>query len=122
MDEVEVTEQDSIVIEQMAIQKARVRAKASMWDLDVAVFLFAVLAIVFILLFQDIRIEIVGPIATLGLAMGWLMGWRKGKQLFELFYNEELSKLVQELKKAAKETVEETIEEKVQKALRDRWK
>jgi xanthine/uracil permease len=121
-DEVEVTEQDSIEMEHMAIHKARTRAQAARWDLDVALFFFAVLTIVIILLFQDIRIEIVSPIAILGLAMGWLMGWRKGKQVFELFYNEELSKLVQELKKAAKATVEETIEEKVQKALRDRWK
>ena len=121
-DEVEVNEQASIEMEQMAIRKARVRAKVARWDLDVALFFFAVLDIEIILLFQGIGIEFVAPAAILGLAMGWLMGWRKGQQVFELFYNEELLKLVQELKKTAKETLEETIEEKVQKALRGRWK
>ena len=121
-DESEVTKQVSPEMERAAMQRARDRAKAAMWDLDVAIFMFAILTIAVILLSQDIRIEIVGPTAILGLAMGWLMGRRKGKQVFERFYNEELLKLAQELKKAAKETLEETIEEIVQKALRDRWK
>ena len=121
-DESEVTKQVSPEVKRIAMQRARDRAKAAMWDLDVAIFMFAILTIAVILLSQDIRIEFVGPIAILGLAMGWLMGRRKGKLVSERFYNEELSKLAQELKKATKETIEETIEEIVQKALRDRWK
>ena len=91
-----------------------------MWSLDIAVFLFAVLIIVIILLFQDIGIEIVAPIAIFGLAMTWLEGWRRSRNLYRRFYNEELAKL--ELDKVVKGTVEETIEERVQKALRERWK
>ncbi len=116
MDEAEVTKQVSAEMERTAVQRARDRAKAARWDLDVAVFLFAILAIVIILLFQEIGFEFVALAAIVGLAMGWLMGWRKGRQLYEFFYNEELSKLVRELEK----TVEETVEEKVQKALRER--
>jgi len=121
-DKSEVTKQVSPEMERTAMRRARDRAKAAMWDLDVAVFMFALLTIVVILLSQDIRIGIVGAIAIFGLAMGWLMGWRKGKQVYERFYDEEVSKLVQELKTTVKETVEETIEEKVQKALRERWR
>ena len=126
MDESKVTRQDSPEMERAAIRRARDRAGAARWDLDVAVFLFAVMIIVIILLFQDIGIEIVAPIAIFGLAMVWLVGWRRGRQLYQRFYDEELSKLEQGLEKAVTETVEktveETIEERVQKALRERWK
>jgi len=126
MEESEVTQQDSPEMKRMAARRARDRAGAARWDLDIAVFLFAVLIIVIILLFQDIAIEVVAPIAIFGLAMVWLVGWRRGRQLYQRFYDEELSKLEQELEKAVTETVEktveETIEERVQKALRERWK
>jgi len=119
------TRQVSPEIEQAATQLARDRAKAGRWDLDVAVFLFAVLIVVMILLFQGIGTEIVAPVALFGLVMVWLVGWRRGNQLYRRFYNEELSRLEQNLRKVAKgtykEAVEETIEEKVQKALRERW-
>lgn len=97
VDEAEVTEQVIIEMEPMAIHKARIRAKGAMWDLDVAVFLFAILALIIILRLGEIEIEIVGPVATLGLAVGWLMGWRHGRQLYWSFYNEELVKLTREL-------------------------
>jgi len=126
MDVAKVNKQVSPEIEQAATQKARDRAQAARWDLDIAVFLFAVLIIVIILLFQRIGLEIVAPVALFGLAMVWLVGWRRGRQLYQRFYDEELFKLEQELRKsvtgAVKETIEETIEEQVQKALRERWK
>ncbi len=126
MDEAEATKEISPEVERTASQRARDRAAAARWDLDIAVFLFAVLIIVIILLFQEIGIEIVAPVAIFGLAMVWLVGWRRGRQLYQRFYDEELLKLKQELKKAVKgaveETIEETIEQQVQKALRDRWK
>ena len=129
-DKAEVAGEVSPQVEGVAMQRARDRAKAARWDLDIAVFSFAVLTIVIILLFQGIVIEIVAPVALFGLAMVWLVGWRRGKQLYQRFYDEEISKLEREFKKtirgtvkeAIKETVEETIEEKVQKALRERWR
>jgi len=126
MDEAEDTRQVSPEMERTAAQRARYRARGARWDLDIAVFLFAVLIIVIILLFQEIGIEIVAPVALFGLAMVWLVGWRRGRELYQRFYDEELSALGQESKKLVKETVEktveETIEEKVQKALRERWR
>ena len=126
MEETEVAKQASEENEQMAAWRARDRARTARWDLDIAVFLFAVLIIVMILLFQGIGIEIVAPVAIFGLAMVWLVGARRGRQLYQRFYDEELSKLELELKKTVKgvveKTIEETIEEKVQKALRERWR
>ena len=122
MEEAEVTKQVSPEIERAATQSARDRSMVARWDLNIAIFLFAVLIVVIILLFQDVGIEIVGPIAIFGLATVWLVGWRRGKQLYQRFYDEELAKLEQALKKTAEETLEETVEEKVQKALRERLK
>jgi len=122
LDEAEAAQQVGPEMERAATQRAKDRANAARWNLDIAVFAFAVLIIVIILLFQEIGIEIVAPVALFGLAMVWLAGWRRGRQLYPRFYDEELSKLKQELKKTAKEAVEETIEERVQRALRERWR
>ena len=115
-DKAGVPQQASGETEQMAAQRARERTRVARWDLDVAVFLFAILIIVVILLFQGITTEIVAPIALFGLAMVWLVGWRRGRQLYERFYNEELSKL----RPGPEKKGEETIEERVQRALRER--
>ena len=122
MDVPEIIEQDSEAIERRAAQRAKDRARAARWDLDVAVFFFAISIIVIILMFQGVGLEIVAPAAILGLAMGWLMGWRKGKQLYERFYDEELSRLELDLMKAARESGKATIEEIIQKAFCERWR
>jgi len=131
MTEASATEPVSEDIQAVAAARAKVRARNARWDLNVAVFLFAVLILVIILLFENIGIEIVGPIAIIGLILVWLVGWRRGRQLFAIFYDEELAELEQtqekrrerEEKAAEKveKTLEETIEEKVQKALKQRW-
>ena len=78
MDEAEVAKQISLEIEQTAAQRAKDRANAARWDLNIAIFLFAVLAVVIILLFQGIGIEIVAPVAIFGLSIAWQWGWRRG--------------------------------------------
>ena len=118
MSEAEVTKQVSPEMERTAMQRARDRAHAARWDLDVAVFLFAVLATVIILSLQGIGVEVTGPAAIFGLAMGWLMGWKKGKQVYARFYDEELSRLEKELEKTMS-ALKEIIEERVQKAIRE---
>jgi hypothetical protein len=104
--------------EKRAIQRARERARTARWDLNIAIFLFAVLIIILILLFQGVTIDIVAPIAGVGLGLVWLCGWRQGKQLYERFLEEELTKL--EFERTRK--MEESIEEAVQRALRERWR
>ena len=126
-DETEVTKQANTETEQLAARRARGRARNARWDLNVAIFLFAVLILVIILAtYTKVGLEVVAPVAIFGLAMAWMVGWRRGGQLYQRFYDEELSKLEREqklkIKKTVKEAVEETIEEKVQKALRERLK
>jgi len=98
MDKTEATERVRPEMKRIAEHRARDRAKAARWDLDVAAFFFAILLIVIILVYQGIGVEVVSPVAATGLAMGWLMGWKKGKQKYERFYDEELLKLELELK------------------------
>ena len=78
-------------MERRAAQRARDRANAARWNLEIAIFLFAIVIIVFILSFQGIGIEIVASVGFLGLSMAWVVGWRQGKQLYKRFYSEELS-------------------------------
>ena len=113
MNKAEVTKQFNPEMERTAAQKAKARARAVSWDLDVAIFLFAVLIIIIILLFQEIGIEVVAPVAIFGLTMVWLVGWRRGKKLYRRFYDEELVKLEQ----GSKKFVDETVEDIVKKAL-----
>ena len=72
-------EQEDQEIEQIAAQRAEYRAHAARWNLEIAIFLFAVVIIITILSLQGIALEIVAPIAVFGLAMVWLCGWRQGK-------------------------------------------
>jgi uncharacterized integral membrane protein len=126
MSETEVTSQVSPEMEQTALHRAKDRARSARWDLNIAVFLFAILILIIILAtYTPVGLEGVASVAAVGLALVWLAGWRREKKLFLRFYKEETASLEQEQKKALRETVrqtvEETIEEKVQKALRLRW-
>ena len=78
-------------MERRAAQRARDRANAARWNLEIAIFLFAIVIIVVILSFQGIGLEIVASVGFLGLSMVWVVGWRQGKQLYKRFYSEELS-------------------------------
>lgn len=109
-------------MEREAAQRATDRARNARWDLNIAVFLFAILILVIILsTYTEAGLEVVAPIAVVGLGLVWLQGWRRGKKLYERFYEEEITRLVQESKSTFREAVEETVDERVQKALRQRW-
>ena len=116
LDKAEALEQVNHKKEQLAIQRASERARTARWDLNIAIFLFAILIIIIILLFQGFTLEVVAPIAVVGLGLVWLVGWRQGRQLYERFLEEELAKL--EFERTRK--VEEAVEEAVQRTLRAR--
>jgi hypothetical protein len=114
-------------MEREATQKATERARIARWDLNMAIFLFAVLILVIILVnYTKAGPEIVAPIAAFGLTMVWVEGRRREKKLYEKFYKEEIASQAQEgqkiIRAAIKDAVEETIEAQVQKALRERWR
>jgi len=97
-----------------ANRRARYRASAAMWTLEVAIFLYAILTLIIILAtYTKVGLEIVAAVAIVGLVIVWVIGWRREKALYQLYYDEELSRLEEESKKAL-------IEEEVEKALRGR--
>lgn len=116
MAKVEAPDQVAGEKEKLAIERAKERARTARWDLNIAIFLFGILIIVVILLFQGVALEVVAPVAVFGLGMVWLVGWRQGKQLYEQFLQEELAKLEYEQTKK----VEELVEEAVQRVIRAR--
>lgn len=93
MNEAKDTKQLSSVIERLATQKARDKANIAKWGLNVAIFLFAILITIIVLTSQGIGINVVAPVAILGLAVVWLMGSRRWSQLYQQFYAEELTSL-----------------------------
>ncbi len=107
MDEPENTKQLNPRIEQLAMQVARNRASVAKWDLNLVIFLFAILAIIIILTSQGVGIGIVAPLTIFGLAMAWLVEWRQGKQLYQRFYAEELINLQE---KPSKEAVDSVVQ------------
>ena len=114
-------------MEQVAMQKARDRTKVERWNRDVTVFAFAILIIVMILLFNEVRTEIVAASAFFGLLGVWLMGWLQGRQSYQQVYREELYKLEQDAKEAVNEVMKQTseedaIEEKIRMSMRDMWR
>jgi len=118
MGEAEATKLDTQEIERTAAQRAKGRANVEAWNVDIAVFLFAILIINIILVSQGVSIEISASVAVFGLVMGWILGWRQGRRLYKSYYNEELARLRGDVK----EPEEETLEERVRKALISRWK
>ena len=119
-EEDDITEQVVLRIIGLAERKAKDRANAARWDLDIAVFAFSVLIITMILLSQGVGIEITAIAAVAGLAMVWLAGWDRGRKLYDRFYDEEIRQLRRELKMTVKEATEDAVDEKVRKALIDK--
>lgn len=114
MDKSEGTKQSSQGIELFAAQIARNRADTAKWDYNIVVLLFAVLAIVIILVSLEVDTKIVASVAILGLAMAWLMGRRRGKQLFRDFYTEELASLKQQPDEQTSTLVEQLTSREIQ--------
>ncbi|MEE8372254.1 MAG: hypothetical protein V3R87_00770 [Dehalococcoidia bacterium] len=116
----EATENASPEVARKAARRARDRANAARWDINVATTLFAVLIVVVILVSQNIRVEIVAPIAVVGLAVAWLMGWRKGEKLYHELYREELARASHEARSGTDgRSQQEVIVDAVQEALRE---
>ncbi len=116
----EAAERASPEVVRKAARRARDRANAARWDINVATALFAVLIVVIILVSQGTRVEIAAPIAVVGLTVAWLMGWRKGEKLYRELYGEELSRAAHEARSGTNgRSQQEVIVDAVQQALRE---
>ncbi len=111
MEQTEVPDEMNEEIKRLVKRHATEKARVARWDLNVAVFLFAVLIIVIILLFQGIGVEVVAPVAIFGLSMVWLVGWRRGRQLYQDYYQEEMEARLLELERKKKPEGKEAIEQ-----------
>jgi len=79
------------IIEQCE-KTARDKAKTQKWDMNIVVFMFAILLITVILLYEGIDPTYLAPIAFFGLLMCWWVSWRQEKSLFKRFYRQEMKK------------------------------
>ncbi len=95
MDNAAGAKQPIPAIEVLANQRALDKANVAKWGFGIVVFLFAILIIIIILTAQGIGINIVAPVAILGLMAVWFVGLNQGKELYRRFYDEELSSLRQ---------------------------
>jgi len=80
-------------VEQLAAERARIRARAVWWDFTMAIGSYSILTAVILLRLQGFEIEVVAPVAILGLAIIFFRGSRRGRQLHKLYYDEELHQL-----------------------------
>ena len=84
-------------IERRAAERANEKARASRWNLNVAILAYALLVAVVLMRFQGVSIEVVAIIAIAGLAVVWFIGRRTERQQYKRIYEEEL-KMLQELR------------------------
>lgn len=103
-------------IRSIAKQRAADRTRIAKWDLNVAIYLFSILIIIIIMASVNARLEIMAPVAILGLGSVWLYGVIRGRKLQKRFLEEELFKIKTELSVVK----EETVEDQVQKAFLNR--
>ncbi|MFC2056815.1 hypothetical protein ACFLTO_04540 [Chloroflexota bacterium] len=122
MDSVDLTTWVSHDLEQLAKKKARDRTALERWNRDTAVFSYAILIIVLILLNHEVGMQVVAAVSVMGLILIWFMGLLQGRRLYQQNYGEELLRLKQEVEIISKESDGEAIEEKVRKAMRDMWR
>ncbi|MFC1988614.1 hypothetical protein ACFLVJ_02135 [Chloroflexota bacterium] len=108
-------------IEQIAAQQADYKAKAARWSIEIAIFLFALLVAIIILIDLEVSSIVVSFIAAISLALVWLIAWQNGKKLYKRIYDEELRRLRLEINGIVENSVVEDLEEQVRKALRKRW-
>ncbi len=93
MSDAEGTKQPGPGTRLLAEQTAREKTNVAKWGLSIVVFLFAILIIIIILTSQGIGINIVAPLAIMGLTAAWIVGLKRGREIYRRFYDEELSNL-----------------------------
>ncbi len=84
-------------IERQTAERAKEKARASRWNMNVAILAYALLVAVVLMRFQGVSIEVVAIIAIAGLAVVWFIGRRTEKQQYKRIYEEEL-KMLQNLR------------------------
>ena len=91
MDDERAVKEKAEIIE-LCSEKAREAAKNQKWDMNLVVFMFAILLITVILLSEGIDPVWLAPVAFFGLIMCWYVSWRQGRKLYKRYYRREMEK------------------------------
>ena len=89
-----VKEQATLIEE--CSMKAMEKSRTQKWDMNMVVFMFAILLITVILLYEGIDPIYLAPIAFFGLVMCWYTSWRQGKKLYRRYFKQEMAKYFDE--------------------------
>jgi 4-hydroxybenzoate polyprenyltransferase len=73
-------------------EKARLKARSQKWDMNLVVFMFAILLITVILLYEGVDPIYLAPVAFFGLVMCWVVSRQQEKKLYKRYYRQEMGK------------------------------
>jgi hypothetical protein len=91
LDDERAIKEKAEIIEECSF-KAKDLAKNQKWDMNLVVFMFAILLLTVILLFEGVDPLYLAPIAFFGLAMTWFVSRRQEKRLYRRHYRREIKK------------------------------
>jgi 4-hydroxybenzoate polyprenyltransferase len=93
LDDERVIKEKAELIEDCS-EKAKLKARSQKWDMNLVVFMFAILLITVILLFEGIDPIYLAPIAFFGLIMVWLVSRQQERKLYKRYYRQEMRKYI----------------------------
>jgi len=91
LDDERAIKEKAEIIEECSL-KAKDAAKNQKWDMNLVVFMFAILLLTVILLFEGIDPTYLAPIGFFGLASAWFVSRRQEKKLYKRHYRQEIKK------------------------------
>lgn len=80
-------------VKQQVAKRANDKALSARWNVNIVIFANAIFAAVVLMGLEGVAIEILAPIAAVGIGMIWLVSWIRWKKLYRQFYEQELSEL-----------------------------
>jgi DNA-binding CsgD family transcriptional regulator len=94
-------------LKQRLAKRANEKALSARWNVNIVIFANAIFVAVVLMGLQGVAIEILAPIAAVGIGMIWLVSWIRWKKLYRQFYEQELSELDEIPRDEEKEEAEE---------------
>jgi DNA-binding CsgD family transcriptional regulator len=88
-----VTIEMSQSVEQQVAKRANEKALSARWNVNIVIFANAVFVAVVLMGIEGVAIEILAPVAVVGLSMIWLVSWLRWRRLYHQFYEQELSQI-----------------------------
>jgi DNA-binding CsgD family transcriptional regulator len=80
-------------VDHQAAKRANEKALSARWNVNIVIFANAVFVAVVLMGIEGVAVEILAPVAVVGLSMIWLVSWLRWRRLYHQFYEEELSQI-----------------------------